>query len=354
MSEQDQTEYICNAVKSALEMKTPLIIHAGNTKSFYGNSINGEVLDVSAHRGIVDYEPSELFITARCGTPLKEIEAVLYEHNQMLSFEPPHFGDCATLGGTVACGFSGPRRPYYGAARDCILGAHIINGNAEYLRFGGQVMKNVAGYDTSRLMCGSLGTLAVLMQLSLKVIPRPQNEITLVFELPEDIALKKMNQWTQTDLPITATYFEASNLYIRVAGVEQTVKKVKETLGGSEVKGGEYVWQLIKEQQREFFNSSMPLWRLSIPSTSPSLDIKGATAMEWNGGLRWIKSEDDSEKIFSMSKSHQGYATLFRAKSKPKDCFQPLESSLRSLHTKIKRAFDPNFIFNPGRMYSWC
>ena len=354
MSEQDQTEHICHAVKNALDTNTRLSIQAGNTKSFYGNAIQENILDVSEHQGIIDYEPSELFITARCGTKLKEIENVLSEHNQMLSFEPPHFGDNATLGGAIACGLSGPRRPYYGAARDCVLGAHIINGKAEYLRFGGQVMKNVAGYDASRLMCGSLGTLAIIMQLSLKVIPRPQAEMTLVFEYPQDVALHKMNQWAQTDLPITATYYEEGNLYIRVAGVEMTLKNVKNNLGGSEINGGEFVWQLIKEQQREFFNSSLPLWRVVIPSNCSNLDIQGPSAMEWNGGLRWIKSEEDCKKIFSIAKTNQGHATLFRAKNKPQDSFQPLEKSIKNIHTKIKHAFDPNCVFNPGKMYSWC
>ena len=354
MQGQDITAKICDAVSDAYQASQALHIQAGQSKLFYGNEPVGTVLNVSTHKGIIDYEPSELFITARCGTSLHEIESVLAEHNQMLPFEPPAFGSDATIGGTIACGVSGPRRPYAGAARDNVLGTHIVNGKGEYLRFGGQVMKNVAGYDISRLMCGSFGTLGIMLQISLKVIPAQPDEITLSIECNEHDAVSRMHEWMQTDLPITGTYFEANHLFVRIAGVEATLHKVKSILGGTQVSESEKFWHAVKEQQRDFFKKSDSLWRLVIPSNSPSLAENGECTLEWNGGLRWLKTDMNHNDVFSMAENLSGHATLYRAKNKPANCFQPLSSRVQSLQLNMKKAFDPKGILNPGRMYSWC
>ena len=354
MPDKDNSKQICDAVAYAISTNTAINIQAGNSKSFYGNAVIGDVFDVSQHRGIVDYEPSELFITARCGTLLQEIESTLDEQGQMLAFEPPHFGPNATLGGTIACGLSGPRRPYSNAARDCVLGAHIVNGHGEYLRFGGQVMKNVAGYDVARLMCGALGTLGIVMQISLKVIPKSPAEITLTFEHDEKDAIHNMNEWTQTNLPITGTYYETGILYVRISGVESTLQNVKDTLGGTELDNSDGFWVNVKEQRREFFSDPRPLWRFSVPNDVSNLGITGDCVTEWNGGLRWVKSDCEPEQIFSAAQEKQGNATLFQSSNYPTDCFQPLSTELKKLHTNMKHAFDPKHLINPGRMYSWC
>ena len=254
----------------------------------------------------------------------------------MLQFEPPHFGENSTIGGTIACGLSGPRRPYNGSVRDSVLGAHIINGLGDYLRFGGQVMKNVAGYDVARLMSGALGTLGIIMQVSLKVIPRPVAETTLCFECSQSEALHKMNQWTQMDLPISATYFEPNVLYVRVAGIESTLHNIKQTLGGEEFVADKNFWITVREQQREFFNNPAPLWRISLPEDVDNIAIFSNCVIEWNGGLRWVKSNEPNSEIFAAANAVGGHATLFKSSHKNTNCFQPLQPSLAKLHTNVK------------------
>ncbi|MEM8844521.1 MAG: glycolate oxidase subunit GlcE [Pseudomonadota bacterium] len=353
MSDNEQVPELIDTIKQALNSKQPLLIQGGDSKSFYGNSISADILSVKQHTGVIDYEPSELYVTARCGTPLREIEAMLAEHNQIFPFEPPSFGDDATLGGTVACGFSGPRRPYASSIRDCVLGTHIINGKGEYLKFGGQVMKNVAGYDVSRAMCGAMGTLGIITQVSLKLIPQPESELTLMLEYKPEQALNIMHQYMQTDFPITATYFENNILYIRAAGIEKTIKKIKQIIGGNELQDSQNFWVSVKEHQREFFNSDLNLWKCNVPVNSPDLAVEGDYVMEWNGGLRWYSTNDGNEKLIAATKSVRGNATLFKSTSKPNDCFTQPTGALKKLHSNLKTAFDPENILNPGRLYSW-
>lgn len=355
MSAQNEQENIfCQTIREAAAKKSPLNICAGNTKNFYGNSSSGETFDVSQYQGIIDYEPSELFITARCGTTLKQIETELDNHNQMLAFEPPHFGEQATIGGTVACGLSGPRRPYAGAMRDNMLGVHIINGEGHYLRFGGQVMKNVAGYDVSRAMCGALGTLGVIMQVSLKVIPKPETEITLQIETPESQALSTLHQLSQSSLPISATFIENNSLYLRLAGLESSIQKTKLELDAKQINESNDFWHTVKEQQRDYFKSAKPLWRINVPNNAPAIDLEETMLIEWNGGLRWLSSLLDDTLIRSKIQQLGGHATLFKSENKSADCFSELSPEVKTLHTNLKNAFDPLHIINPGRMYSWC
>ena len=220
---------ICERIKDAGARGTPLRVRAGGSKDFYGGALTGEPLDMSAYSGIVAYEPKELVLTVRAGTPLAEVEATLARDRQMLPFEPPHFGDAAgnaraTIGGTVAAGLSGPRRAYAGAVRDFVLGARIVNGKGEDLAFGGRVIKNVAGYDVSRLMAGALGTLGVLTEISFKVLPQPAAETTLVFEMDEASAIAQANRWAGQPLPLSATAWEAGTLRVRLSGAESAVR----------------------------------------------------------------------------------------------------------------------------------
>lgn len=339
------------AVRQAIARRRPMRIRGSGSKDFYGGVTQGEVLDTTAYQGIIDYAPEELVITARAGTPLAEIEAALAVHGQMLPFEPPHFGPRATLGGCVAAGLSGPRRANSGAVRDFVLGMQILDGNADRLRFGGQVMKNVAGYDVSRLMAGSLGTLGLILEVSLKVLPRPKAEATLQFECDEARALELMNRWAGEALPISATCYHDHVLTLRLSGATTAVQAAQAKLGGQGLAAGEEFWRGIREQTANFFRSDAPLWRLSLPSTA-ILDLPGKQLIEWGGALRWVFSEAEPNAVRAAAQQVQGQATMFRGTNKPASVFHPLPKPLMAIHRRIKRAFDPHGIFNAGRMYS--
>jgi len=347
----DISRQLQSDVKQALATNSPLIIKAGGSKDFYGRTTTGSELNISAHQGIINYHPSELVITARAGTPLKCIEQLLSENQQMLAFEPPAFADSATLGGTIACNLSGPRRAYSGAARDYVLGTKIINGKAEILSFGGEVMKNVAGYDVSRLMTGALGTLGVLLEVSLKVVPIPDAEITLVHSIHLSDALAKLQQWTTLPLPISASCFYQDQLYIRLSGAEPAIRAAQQSIGGDPLKQGNAFWHSIKEQRHHFFDTNKPLSRLSLAANTQALSLGGDTLYEWGGALRWLVSDTPLENIQSASQANAGHACLFRCTATRDTVFQPLAKPLLQRHRQLKQAFDPQGIFNIGRLY---
>lgn len=343
-------------IREAAEHKIPLQIRGGGTKYFYGNPVTGRsdtLLDTAAYHGIVAYEPTELVITARAGTRLADLEAALHQYGQTLAFEPPHFGATATLGGCVATGLSGPRRAAAGSVRDFVLGVRLLNGKGEDLSFGGQVMKNVAGYDVSRLMAGSMGTLGVLLEVSLKVLPKPAVEITLRMPMDESSAIEKMNQWAAKPLPISATCHVNGELFLRLSGAESAVRVAQIKLGGEELSEDEIFWQSVREQTHDFFQSAKPLWRLSIKSTAPSLPLPGRQLMEWNGGLRWLLDDGsvNAEAIRKTAKEAGGHATLFRSHESNISVFHPLDPGMMRVHRALKEKFDPSGIFNPGRLY---
>lgn len=352
MTAQDTSQEILAQITEARACNRRLDICAGNSKRFYGREPAGEKLDISGHTGIISYEPTELVITARAGTPLHEIEAVLDTENQMLGFEPASFGDSASIGGTVACGFSGPRRAFAGSARDFILGSTIINGKAERIHFGGEVMKNVAGYDVSRLMCGAMGTLGVLLDVSLKVLPRPESEITLVFEMCAADALKRVHQLARQSLPISATCFDDERLYVRLSGTEGAIKSAQQQLGGDELPGGDNFWYRLKEHALEFFAQGKNIWRVSLASNSPILNLQGIQLYEWNGALRWLATDDEGEKIRTEVSRYGGHAVCFHQYGKQEQVFHPLDTGQLKIHRNLKSAFDPDAILNPGRMYA--
>ncbi len=330
--------------------QTPLRIRAGGTKDWHGENIAGEVLDVSANTGIVSYEPGELVLTARCGTPLAEIEALLDRHGQMLAFEPPHYGTTSTLGGTLACGLSGPRRPYTGSARDFVLGMEILDGNGQHLKFGGQVIKNVAGYDVSRLMVGALGTLGVLLQASLKVLPKPQSEMTMQFECDETEALRRMNEWAGKPIPLSAGAWLSGVFTVRLSGAESSVHAAHNKLGGEVHEHGAEFWKGLRDHSAAFFQDEVPLWRLSLPSTTPALSLPGKQFINWGGAERWLKSDAPATEIRARAAAHVGHATLYSG-DKTAGVFQPLPDALMKYHRRLKQQFDPRGILNAGRMY---
>lgn len=362
MNDQDCTEALTAAVMDAAAQKTPLNIQGGGTKAFYGREPEGEPLDMAAHRGILHYAPSELVVTARSGTPLREIEAALKAKRQMLPFEPPHFGAQATLGGMVAAGLSGPRRFYAGAVRDNVLGVKILNGQGAVLHFGGEVMKNVAGYDLSRLMVGALGTLGVLLEVSLKVLPRPDHELTLALALDPAAAITQLNAWARQALPISATYYDGAILYLRLSGSEQALEASTRILSSERRPGaqhhagvqrldwGEVFWTNVREQADAFFMDDTPLWRLTVPPATPPLPF-AEQVIEWGGALRWVKSTQSAQDIRRIAEAVQGHPTLFRNGLRTCELFHPLPKALMRLHHNLKRAFDPAGILNPHRLY---
>lgn len=340
-------------VRDAAGRKHALRLRGGGTKDFYGGPLAGQALDVRACAGIVDYEPTELVITARCGTPLAELEAALAQHQQMLAFEPPHFGAGATLGGCIAAGLSGPRRASAGAVRDFVLGVRILDGRGRDLAFGGQVMKNVAGYDLSRLIAGSLGTLGLILEASLKVLPRPAAELTLKLEMPEERAIETLNRWAGQPLPISASAWHDGDLAVRLSGAASAVHAAAENLDGERVDEAQAArfWSSLREQTAPFFDGDAPLWRLSVRSHAPRIELPGAQLIEWGGALRWLRTRADAATVRAAASRAGGHATLFRGGDKSAGVFAPLAPESARLHRELKAAFDPAGILNPGRLY---
>lgn len=343
---------IRSRLQQAIAEHRPLEILGGGSKRFLGREPFGSVLEIAGHRRIVDYQPSELMLTARAGTPLQDIERLLTEQGQMLAFEPPHFGATATLGGTIACGFSGPRRPYVGAARDFVLGVVCLSGKGERLRFGGQVMKNVAGFDISRLMAGAMGTLGVLLEISLKVLPRPESEATVARRLSVTQALDLMNRLAGRPLPISAASFDGEDMLLRLSGVPSAVAAAEKAIGGDRVPQGGDHWHKLREHELPFFYPrDKPLWRLSLAPASPPLDLAGEWFFDWGGAQRWLKTDADPTLVRQAAVAAGGHATLFRGEDRSSEIFTPLSPPIRELHQRLKQAFDPCGIFNRGRLY---
>jgi glycolate oxidase FAD binding subunit len=337
-------------VRAAAASKTSLAVGGGGTKAFYGNAPRGEPLDVRGVGGIVDYEPTELVVTVRGGTPLAELEHALAAHNQVLPFEPPHFGPQATVGGAIAAGLAGPRRMAAGAPRDFVLGARLLDGRGNVLSFGGRVMKNVAGYDVSRALAGSLGTLGVIVEVSLKVLPRPVAEQTLLFEMNEAESIRRVNEWGGQPLPISATAWWAGQLYVRLSGAAAGVRTAQAKLGGSPVPEAALLWAELREQAHVFFQQGRgTLWRLAVPPTTGPLDL-GATLVEWSGGQRWVWWDAPADALRARVEAAGGHATRFRGGDR-RASFHPLPPALAAIHRRLKAEFDPAGIFNPGRMY---
>jgi len=337
-------------VTQALGSGQALCIQGGGTKRFYGRRPVGTRLDIGACRGILCYEPTELVISARTGTPLREVEQVLAGRGQMLGFEPPHYGEGATLGGTIACNLSGPRRVYAGAARDFVLGIRMLNGHGEILSFGGRVMKNVAGYDVSRLMTGALGTLGVLLQVYLKVLPRPEREITLARGASAPEALEAMHAWARHPLPISASCFDGESLLVRLSGAAGAVESARRLIGGEILGDSERFWRRLREHRHRFFETPGPLWRLALASDAPPIEIPGKWLYEWGGGLRWLVSDSPAAVIRREAQRAGGQAMAFRGHDGD-NVFHPLPETLLAVHRQLKHAFDPSGILNPGRMY---
>lgn len=345
-----------DCVRTADAERVRLRLRGGGTKDFYGEPGAGEVLDLRPLSGIVSYEPTELVITAGCGTPLAELEAALAERRQCLPFEPPHFGPGATVGGMLAAGLSGPRRASAGAVRDFVLGTVLMSAQGELLQFGGQVMKNVAGYDVSRLLAGSLGILGPIVQVSLKVLPVPVAEATVLLPAGLREAIELMNRWGGQPLPVSATAWHAGDLGVRFSGaraaVDAAVHRFVDQHGAERVEPAQAasVWTGLREHTDPFFDGEAPLWRLSVPSAAPPFEFPGRQLIEWGGALRWFRTDADAARVREAAATVGGSATLFRARDKTAGVFTPLSAPVLELHRRIKRELDPRGIFNPGRL----
>lgn len=380
-----QLNSLIDAVRQAAADGRTLRLRGGGSKDFWGQSLTGDVLDTRAYRGIVSYEPSELVVTVRCGTPLAELEAALAEKGQCLAFEPPHFGQGATVGGMVAAGLSGPARATAGAVRDYVLGARFINGLGEHLTFGGQVMKNVAGYDVSRLMAGSWGTLGLISEVSLKVLPVAPAEATLMIAgLAQSPALNLLHRWGGQPLPLNASAWvrdptaqpEADYLFVRLRGAVAAVQSAMVRMSADAVALGAQVqamdnaeasqdWLASGEQTLPFFDAPSPdvcLWRLSLPQTAPELEIPGlaypSPYIEWQGAQRWLWAPASAAvALRELAQSLGGHATLFRASAKHAEVDKaagvntPLDAVQQRIQQQLQKQFDPQGVFATGRMH---
>jgi glycolate oxidase FAD binding subunit len=384
MSSAPSLQHFTDRIRAAAASRTPLCIRGGGSKDFYGaraegRAWRGEVLDTRSHSGIVSYEPSELVVTARCGTPLAELENALAEKGQCLPFEPPHFqgapfstdGAQATVGGMVAAGLAGPARACVGGVRDYVLGLHMLNGRAEHLQFGGQVMKNVAGYDVSRLMAGSLGVLGLVTEVSLKVLSKAPAEATLRFHMDEATAIHQLNTWAGQPLPLNASSWVIDagqpTLYLRLRGaraaIDSAVQRLQNEAGGVRVDSPATTadWSAARDLRLPWFADGFArgqrLWRISVPQTTPPLNV-GSTMIDWLGGQRWVwsdaNSEDHAQRIRQAARAIGGNATIFIANhamnTPASGQFDSINGPLKRIHEQLKNEFDPSGIFNPGRL----
>ncbi|MDC1312301.1 glycolate oxidase subunit GlcE [Burkholderiales bacterium] len=324
-------------------------IRGGGSKDFHGVSLEGDLLETKDFTGITEYEPTELVLTARSGTPLRDIEHTLNENNQMLPFDPPHMGLEATFGGCIASGFSGPRRSSQGAVRDFVLGARILNSDAVDLQFGGKVMKNVAGFDVSRLLTGSFGTLGLILESSVKVLPKPEMERTLFFELDHESALAKMNALAGTPIPLSSTYFNGNQLAVRLSGSEIGVTAAHKKIGG-ELGEVPSFWTSVKEQTHPFFKAEGCLYRLSVNPTAP-MDRYSDALIEWNGSTRWIWNNGTLSDHQKFASQYGGYATIYRG-NQSGDPINSMAPALKMLQRKIKNSLDPDGIFGKKRLFT--
>jgi glycolate oxidase FAD binding subunit len=360
LTQEPALQALIEQVQRARASGAALRIRGGGSKDFYGEPAQGEVLDARTLAGIASYEPTELVVTARCGTKLDELEARLAAHGQCLAFEPPRLAPGSTVGGIVAAGLAGPARASAGSVRDHVLGAVLLDGHGEVLTFGGQVMKNVAGYDVSRLLAGSMGVLGVILEVSLKVLPVARSEATLRFECDQASALARLAEWAALPLPLNASAWWDGNLIVRLRGAASAVRSAASRLGGDAIAQELALpfWEGLRDQRDEFFVGARAavaggasLWRIALPPTAPPLELPGTPLVEWHGGQRWLASDLPAEQIRAAAARHGGHATLYVGADKSPGVLTPLTAPLARNHERVKAAFDQAGIFNPGRGY---
>jgi len=349
----DLSAQMAEQVKSAAADGTGLVISAGNSKrGLIGRSLSGQPLDVSGHTGIVSYRPTELILTARAGTRLSEIEAVIAENNQCLAFEPPLFGGDATLGGTLACNLSGPARPWFGSIRDAVLGLRLINGVGDHLRFGGEVIKNVAGYDVTRLQAGALGSFGVLAEISLKVLPRPEASKTVSRAMDRKSALAAMNAMAGSSMPLSGAAWWDGRLYLRMSGAPSSIDAAFQNLGYDSGEEEEGLWLRLRELTLPVFQSEAPLVRTMTKTTTAVARDDDEAVIDWGGAVRWSTGNNAAQSVLDRP-PQDGHALLFKGGDRTAEVRSPVDASIQALKQRLKLAFDPKNILNRGVLYSW-
>jgi glycolate oxidase FAD binding subunit len=345
--DQDHTDALTAAVRRAIETRQPLRAHGHGSKAFYGNPAAGQALDIAGHSGVLSYEPGDLVITARAGTPLAHIDAVLAAQGQMLGFEPPHFGGRGTLGGAIAAGLAGPRRPWAGSVRDFVLGVRVINGHGQVVRFGGETIKNVAGYDLPRLYAGSLGAFGVLLEASVRVLPVPEMELTLVLE-PAD-PLRAMIDWQRRPWPLSGLCMDGARVCLRLSGTADGVNAARQQIGGEELADGTAFWQALRDLELPFFAGDAPLWRVSLPPATPPLALPGEWLLDWGGAQRWLRSAAPPAQVWTTAAAAHGHATLVHGGDRSGGVFQPVSAAQAAIERRLKAELDPAGVFGGGR-----
>ena len=339
-------------VRAAVAAQRPLCIVGGNSKQHLGREQQGDPIDMGAWSGVVDYQPSELVITVRAGTTISDLRQVLAQENQVLASEPPESGGRATIGGTLACNLSGPSRPWYGSIRDHVLGVRIINGNAEHLRFGGQVMKNVAGYDVSRLQAGAMGTLGILTEVTLKVIPRPEATVTVRRTIGANDALRAMNQICRRSLPVSGACWYAGDMYLRLSGPASVIAAAADEIEGNVLPDDDF-WSRLREMDLPLFTDTKDLWCISLRSTVSHFMQDEEWLIDWRGARRWLAAACDRKMLLDQAGASGSEVWQLRGAEKGADVFPERSEAYRNMLQRLKQALDPGGVFNPGRLYSW-
>ena len=349
MNNNDDTTALQQAVQQACDTSSAINIQGGNSKPFLGRGDAAITVSTLNHTGIVNYEPTELVVSVRAGTLLKELTAELAANGQMLPFEPPqHEG--ATIGGVLACGLSGPARPFTGSARDYVLGVRMINGQAQHLRFGGDVMKNVAGYDLSRLQIGAYGSLGVLLDASMKVLPIPQYELTLVSTRSTADDYSYISGLARRALPVTAAAVQGNTQYIRLSGTQAAVKSAANQLEGDVDTSANAYWLALRDQTLDFFTTDKTLWRISVAEYAEPLALSGEWLYDWAGAQRWLNSSEPPDVVFAAAAAAGGHAIRYGANhDSPR--FQPLTGTAQRLQARVRDSFDSQRLFNPGQFH---
>lgn len=359
MTSSDNSSALLEQVRHALDTETPLKITGGNSKASLGHQHAGQnasVLHTREHTGVISYDPTELIVTVRAGTSLEELNSTLDEAGQMLPFEPPTQPQ-STIGGTLACGLSGPRRPFNGSARDYVLGMRVINGQAQDLSFGGQVMKNVAGYDVSRAQVGAWGTLGLLLDMSMKVLPKPELEQTLVQPCKHH-ELQAFAPLLRQPLPLSGAMLIGDERYLRLSGSEVAVRAAAGDIGG-QIMEDNAIWQAVNNHTHPFFtqafeqaaNTDKTLWRIAISEYAPMIELPGEWLHEWAGGQRWLLTSVAADELFDKVAAAGGHATRYSKAGEGESAFQPLSGAMQNLQSRLRDSFDPKRIFNRGRFH---
>jgi glycolate oxidase FAD binding subunit len=348
LADADATAMLAEQVRAASADRRALRIVGGDTKAWYGRAPHGERLELAVHRGVIDYDPCELVLTARAGTPLSEIEALLAQNRQRLGFEPPRLGPASTIGGVIAAGLAGPARPFAGAPRDHLLGARVLDGRGRALRFGGTVFKNVAGFDAFRLMCGAMGTLGVLLDVSIRVMPAPAESRTRLFDLDWPASQAMLTRLLRAAWPIDGAVHDGARLAVRLSGAVDGVGEAERAIGGEA--GEADLWSAVRDMASPLLRAPR-LWRLSVPRTAQLDPLPGPAVVDWAGSQVWVASDAPTERMRALAATAGGHATLFRGAAPGEDVFTALPPAMLGLHARLKAVFDPAGVFNPGRLY---